>query len=86
MAGPPASPADVPQLPGAPVTDLQYNMAHTYVGVVSVLFALSTLMIALRLVSRWQTNRRLNADDYLIVGAGVSVTRLRPPVSGVWTR
>jgi len=70
MADPPGSPADVPQLPGAPVTDLQYNMARTYVGVISVLFALSTLMIALRIMSRWKTNRRLNADDYLIVGAG----------------
>ena len=75
MAGQPGSTADMPQLPGATVTDLQYNLAHTYVGVLSVLFTLSTLIVILRIVSRWKTNKRLDADDYLIVGAGVSVTR-----------
>jgi len=70
MASQPGSPADMPQLPGATVTDLQYNLARTYVGVLSVLSALSTLIVALRIVSRWKSNRRLDADDYLIVGAG----------------
>ena len=69
MADQTASPAEVP---GLPVTDLQRTMARTYVGVVSTLFALSTLILALRLVSRWKTNRRLEADDYFIVGASVS--------------
>ncbi len=69
MADQSASSAEVP---GVPVTDLQYSVARTYVGVVSALFALSTLIIALRLASRWKTNRRLEADDYLIAGAGVS--------------
>ncbi len=69
MADQSASSASVP---GLPVTDLQYNVARTYVGVVSTLFALSTLILALRIASRWKTNRRLEADDYLIVGAGVS--------------
>ncbi len=77
----------MPQLPGATVTDLQYHTARTYVGVLSVLSALSTLIVILRIVSRWKTNKRLEADDYLIVGAGVSVTRFRrPSVSGVGTR
>ena len=69
MADQSASSAEVP---GIPVTDLQYSVARTYVGVVSALFALSTLILALRLASRWKTNRRLEADDYLIAGAGVS--------------
>ncbi len=69
MADQSASSAEVP---GLPVTALQHTMARTYVGVVSTLFAISTLILALRIVSRWQTNRRLEADDYLIIGASVS--------------
>ncbi len=59
-------------MPGLPVTDLEYSVARTYAGAVSTLFALSTFILALRVVSRWKTNRRLEADDYLILGAGVS--------------
>ena len=58
--------------PGIVVTDLQYNMGRAYVGVVSALFALSTLILVSRVGSRWKANRGLEADDYLIVGAAVS--------------
>ena len=75
MADQSASPAE---LLGLPVTALQHTMARTYVGVVSTLFALSTLILALRLVSRWKTNRRLEADDYFIVCASVSGNPLVP--------
>ncbi len=75
MADQSASPAE---LPGLPVTALQHTMARTYVGVVSTLFALSTLILALRLVSRWKTNRRLEVDDYFIASASVSRNPLVP--------
>ncbi len=75
MADQSASSAEVP---GLPVTDLQNKMARTYVGVLSTLFTLSTLVLTLRLVSRWKTNRRLEVDDYLIVGASVSGSPLVP--------
>lgn len=67
MAGPSGVTADVP---GVPVTDLQYNSSRTYVGVVPVLFTLSTLIVLMRIATRWKTS--LEADDYLVVAAVVS--------------
>ncbi len=68
MAGPPGSPADAP---GLFVTDFQYHTGRAYVGVVSVLFVISTLILIMRIVSRWKTTCGLAADDYLIISAGV---------------
>ncbi len=71
MPGPSGRTADVPEVP---VTDLQYSISHTYNGVIPVLFALSTLLVLMRLLSRWKTS--LGADDYLVVSAAVSQHRL----------
>jgi len=63
MAGPPGFP---PDLPGLPVTDLQYANARTYTSTVSVLLALSSVFVAMRLATRWKTSG-FDAGDYLIV-------------------
>ena len=68
MAGPPGPPPDAP---GLFVTDFQYNNGRTYVGVVSALFVISTLILVMRIVSRWKTTCGLAADDHLIISAGV---------------
>jgi hypothetical protein len=67
MAGPSGLTADVP---GVPVTDLEFNSSRTYIGVIPVLFTFSTLILTLRIASRWKP--RLEADDYLVVAAAVS--------------
>ena len=71
MTGPSGPTADVL---GVPVTDLQYSISRTYNGVIPVLFALSTLFVLMRLLSRWKTS--LGADDYLVVSAAVGEGRL----------
>ena len=76
MAGLPGSPP--PDLPGIPVTDLQYANARIYTSTMAALFALSTSIVILRLVSRWKSNG-LGPDDYFIIGAAVRKPVLNIP-------
>ncbi len=72
--------ADAPGIPAnLPVTDLQFNNARTYTGVVAALLALSITIVMMRVVSRWRSSG-LQVDDYFIISAAVSGAR---PAFGV---
>ena len=66
------------------MTDLQYSISRTYNGVIPALFALSTVIVLMRLLSRWKTS--FEADDYLVVGAAVGEGRLLSSSTTVLTK
>jgi hypothetical protein len=59
-------------LPCIPITDLQISNARAYVGAVTALLALSSLLVTVRVVSRWKSLRSLTIDIYFILAAAVS--------------
>ncbi|KAK5661094.1 hypothetical protein OQA88_10984 [Cercophora sp. LCS_1] len=61
-------PAD---LPGLPVTNYQIAIGTTYIGVIAILCAISTLLVAARVFFRWGSTAGVAVDDYFLVVAAI---------------
>jgi len=64
-----------PDLPGILITDLQLHNAQAYVSAVTALVVLSSLLVTIRIISRWKSLRNFTLDVYFIMAAAVSAHR-----------
>lgn len=70
-----------PDLPGILITDLQLHNARAYVSAVTALVVLSSLLVTIRVISRWKSLRNFTFDVYFIIAASVSAHTVRTRVA-----